>query len=170
MDEYLALAYHQERDLDCVIVRLFNTVGPRQSGQYGMVIPRFVHAALAGAPLEIHGDGTQTRTFCHVLDTVRALRGLVDEPKADGQIYNVGSPDRISIIDLARRVLEETGSSSELVEVPYEHVYGLGIEDTLHRIPSIQKITAAIGWKPERSLDEILADVIAFARRDLAPL
>jgi UDP-glucose 4-epimerase len=168
MDEYLALAYHQERDLDCVIVRLFNTVGPRQSGQYGMVIPNFVQAALAGAPLEIHGDGTQTRTFCHVLDTVAALRGLADETAADGQIYNVGSPDRISIIELARRVLEETGSSSNLVEIPYDQVYGLGIEDTLHRIPSIEKIAEAIGWTPERTLDEILSDVIAFARADLA--
>jgi nucleoside-diphosphate-sugar epimerase len=167
MDEYLALAYHQERDLDCVIVRLFNTVGPRQSGQYGMVIPKFVQAAIAGTPLEIHGDGTQTRTFCHVLDTVAALRGLTDEASADGQIYNVGSPDRISIIELARRVLDETGSSSELVEVPYDQVYGLGIEDTLHRIPSIEKIGTTIGWAPERTLDEILADVIAFARSDL---
>jgi UDP-glucose 4-epimerase len=168
MDEYLALAYHQERDLDCVIVRLFNTVGPRQSGQYGMVIPNFVQAALAGSPLEIHGDGTQTRTFCHVLDTVAALRGLADNPAADGQIYNVGSPDRISIIGLARRVLQETGSSSELVEVPYDRVYGLGIEDTLHRIPSIEKVGAAIGWAPQRTLDQILADVISFARADLA--
>jgi UDP-glucose 4-epimerase len=164
MDEYLALAYHQERNLDCVIVRLFNTVGPRQSGQYGMVIPRFVQGALAGTPLEIHGDGTQTRTFCHVLDTVAALRGLVDEPTTNGKIYNVGSPSRISIIDLAHRVLAETGSRSELVEIPYEAVYGLGIEDTLHRIPSIEKIGSAIGWSPERSLDEILADVIEFSR------
>jgi UDP-glucose 4-epimerase len=165
MDEYLALAYHQERDLDCVIVRLFNTVGPRQSGQYGMVIPKFVQAALAGTPLEIHGDGTQTRTFCHVLDTVAALTGLAEEPAADGQIYNVGSPNRISVNDLARRVLEETGSSSALVQVPYDQVYGLGIEDTLHRIPSIEKVGAAIGWQPKLTLDEILADVIAFARR-----
>jgi UDP-glucose 4-epimerase len=168
MDEYLALAYHQERDLDCVIVRLFNTVGPRQSGQYGMVVPKFVQAALTRAPLEIHGDGTQTRTFCHVLDTVGALRGLADDTTSNGQIYNVGSPDRISIVELARRVLEETESSSELVEIPYDQVYGLGIEDTLHRVPSIEKIGAAIGWAPERSLDEILADVIAFERSTIA--
>jgi UDP-glucose 4-epimerase len=168
MDEYLALAYHQERDLDCVIVRLFNTVGPRQSGQYGMVIPKFVQAALTSTPLEIHGDGTQTRTFCHVLDTVSALTGLANEPAADGQIYNVGSPNRISIQDLAGRVLEETASPSELVVVPYEQVYGLGIEDTLHRIPSIEKVSKAIGWSPLRSLDEILADVIAFERAELA--
>ena len=165
MDEYLALAYHQERDLDCVIVRLFNTVGPRQSGQYGMVIPNFVQGALAGTPLEIHGNGSQTRTFCHVQDTVRALTGLVESPAADGQIYNVGSPDRLSILELAHRVLERTGSSSELVEVPYDRVYGLGIEDTLHRVPSIEKVGAAIGWAPTRTLDDILADVIAFERR-----
>jgi len=167
MDEYLALAYHQERNLDCVIARLFNTVGPRQSGQYGMVIPRFVQGALAGTPLEIHGDGNQTRTFCHVLDTVAALRSLLDEPSTNGQIYNIGSPNRVSIVDLAHRVLEETGSKSELVPVPYDAVYGLGIEDTLHRIPSIEKIRAAVGWEPERTLDEILGDVIAYTRTSL---
>ncbi len=162
MDEYLALAYYQERNLDCVIARLFNTVGPRQSGQYGMVVARFVQAAIAGMPLEIHGDGSHTRTFCHVQDTIRALIGLMDSRAASGEIYNVGSPDRISIIDLARRVLELTGSQPELVYVPYEQVYGLGIEDTVHRVPAIDKIKAAIGWEPERSLDEILADVIKF--------
>jgi UDP-glucose 4-epimerase len=168
MDEYLALAYHQERELDCVIVRLFNTVGPRQSGQYGMVIPRFVQAAVAGMPLEIHGDGSQTRTFCHVHDTIRALHGLVESPDTNGQIYNVGSPDRISILDLAHRVLGSTGSSSELVYVPYDEVYGLGIEDTLHRVPSIEKIDGAISWAPHRSLDEILDDVIAQERERAA--
>jgi UDP-glucose 4-epimerase len=164
MDEYLALAYHQERDLDCVIVRLFNTVGPRQSGQYGMVIPRFVQGAVAGAPLEIHGDGSQTRTFCHVRDTIRALKGLMEAPATTGRIYNVGSSERISILDLAHRVLELTGSSSELVFVPYERVYGLGIEDTLHRVPSTDRVRAAIGWQPQRDLDEILDDVIRHAR------
>jgi UDP-glucose 4-epimerase len=164
MDEFLALAYHQERGLDCVIVRLFNTVGPRQSGQYGMVIPRFVHSALGGAPLEVHGDGTQTRSFCHVSDTIRALRALMDERSISGEIFNVGSTDRIRIVDLAERVLELTGSGSELVFVPYDEVYGLGIEDTLHREPSIAKIAAAIGWRPQRGLEEILADVVRHAR------
>ena len=169
MDEYLALAYHQERDLDCVIVRLFNTVGPRQSAQYGMVIPRFVQAAVTGAPLEIHGDGNQTRTFCHVQDTIRALKGLVETAETNGRIFNVGSPDRISVLELAHKVLQRTGASSELVFVPYDQVYGLGIEDTLHRVPSIEKIGDAIGWAPTRSLDEILADVIAFEQaRDRA--
>ena len=132
-----------------------------------LVIPRFVQAALAGTPLEIHGDGNQTRTFCHVLDTVVGLCGLLDEQSTNGQIYNIGSPNRVSIIDLAHRVLEETGSKTELVPVPYDAVYGLGIEDTLHRIPSIEKIRGAVGWEPERTLDEILADVIAYTRTSL---
>jgi UDP-glucose 4-epimerase len=164
MDEFLALAYSQERGLDCVIVRLFNTVGPRQSGTYGMVIPRFVERALTGSPIEIYGDGAQTRCFCHVQDTVRALTGLMDERTTSGEIYNVGSQERIGILDLARTVIERTGSSSELVHVPYDQVYEQGIEDMLHRIPSLEKVSAAIGWKPERTLDEILADVIAFTR------
>ncbi len=164
MDEYLALAYHQERELDCVIVRLFNTVGPRQSGMYGMVIPRFVERAVANRPLEIHGDGTQTRTFCHVQDTIRALIGLMESPETTGQIYNVGSPHSVSILELSRRVVDLVGSTSEVDFVPYDRVYGLGIEDTLHRIPSIEKVGAAIGWEPERSLDEILSDVITFTR------
>jgi UDP-glucose 4-epimerase len=168
MDEYLALAYRQERGLDFVIARLFNTVGPRQSGQYGMVVARFAQAAVAGAALEVHGDGSQTRTFCHVQDTIRALQSLMDTSSTSGEIFNVGSRNWISILELARRVLELTGSRSELVYVPYEQVYGLGIDDMLHRVPAIEKIEAAIGWAPERTLDEILADVIAFERAELA--
>ena len=168
MDEFLALAYHQERGLDCVIVRLFNTVGPRQSGMYGMVIPRLVERALVDGPLEIHGDGTQTRCFCHVQDTVRALVALMDDQATSGEIYNVGSQERIRILDLAQRVLDATGSTSELEFVPYDQVYGLGIEDMFHRIPSIDKVAAAIGWAPERTLDQILADVIAFTRAEQA--
>jgi UDP-glucose 4-epimerase len=164
LDEFLALAYQQERGLDCVIARLFNTVGPRQSGQYGMVIPRFVSAALAGRPLEIHGDGTQTRCFCHVQDTIRALAGLMDADGVSGQIFNVGSTERVTILDLAQRVLEATGSRSELLFVPYGAVYGQGIEDMVHRQPSIEKVSAAIGWEPARSLDEILDDVIQHTR------
>jgi len=163
MDEFLALAHHIEHDLDCVIVRLFNTVGPRQSGQYGMVIPTFVQHALAGEPLEIHGTGEQTRCFCHVADTIRALAGLMERGRS-GEIYNVGSEERISIGGLARRVLELTGSASEIEHVAYEDVYGIGIEDMLHRIPSTAKVKAEIGWEPQRSLDDILADVLAFER------
>jgi len=165
LDEFLAFAYHQERGLDCVIVRLFNTVGPRQSGQYGMVIPRFVSAALAGRQLEIHGDGTQTRCFCHVVDTIRALSTLMDAAGVDGDLFNVGSTERVSIDELAQRVLAATRSSSEIVHIPYEEVYGQGIEDMLHRQPSIEKVNRAIGWRPTRSLDEILEDVIAHIRR-----
>ena len=163
MDEFLALAHHQEQALDCVIARLFNTVGPRQSGQYGMVIPSFVRRALSGEPIEIHGDGAQTRCFCHVQDTIRALYGLMERGDA-GEIYNIGSTNRISILELAERIRELTGSSSELVYVPYDQVYGQGIEDMLHRIPAIEKINGAIGWQPERNLDTILEDVVRYTR------
>jgi UDP-glucose 4-epimerase len=165
MDEFLALALHEERGLDCVIVRLFNTVGPRQSGQYGMVIPRMVERARAGEPIEIHGDGTQTRCFCHVADVIQGLHGLVEEPSTAGEIYNVGSTESIRIRDLAERIRTATGSDSELLFVPYEQVYPHGIvEEMLHRIPAIEKIEQAIGWKPQRVLDDILADVIGSAR------
>ena len=164
LDEFLALAYHQERGLDCVIARLFNTVGPRQSGQYGMVIPRFVAAALAGRPLEIHGDGSQTRCFCHVQDTIRALAGLMDRRDLSGDIFNVGSTERVTIRELAERVLALTGSPSEIGFVPYTEVYGQGIEDMLHRQPAIEKVTGAIGWEPTQTLDDILADVVAFTK------
>jgi UDP-glucose 4-epimerase len=166
IDEFLALAYHQERGLDCVIVRLFNTVGPRQSGQYGMVIPRFVRAALANETIEIHGDGNQTRCFCHVQDTIRALVALMSRADSAGEIFNVGSQQRVSILELAARVREATDSSSELVHVPYDQVYGQGIEDMIHRMPSIEKVQAAVGWSPELGLDDILADVIASVRAD----
>jgi len=163
MDEFLALAHHTEHDLDCVIVRLFNTVGPRQSGQYGMVIPSFVQRAFANETLEIHGNGEQTRCFCHVSDTIRALAGLMNDGTS-GEIYNVGSEERISINALAHRVIDLIGSSSSVSYVAYEDVYGIGIEDMLHRIPSTAKIRAAVGWEPRRTLDEVLADVIAFER------
>ena len=164
MDELLTLAYHQERGLDGVIVRLFNTVGPRQSGQYGMVVPRFVERALSGRPLEIHGDGTQTRCFCHVADTVRALTALMDERSIVGEIFNVGSSSQIRIADLAKRVLDMTRSQSELAYIPYDQVYGQGIEDMYHRIPSTEKIKGRIGWEATLDLDVILADVIKHTR------
>jgi UDP-glucose 4-epimerase len=129
-----------------------------------MVIPRFVHSALVGAALEVHGDGTQTRSFCHVSDTIRALKGLTEATDLSGEIFNVGSSDRIRVIDLAERVLAMTGSKSELKFVPHEDVYGLGIEDVLHREPLVDKIRAAIGWRPTVGLDEILRDVIDYAK------
>jgi UDP-glucose 4-epimerase len=166
IDEFLALARHAEEGLPCVIARLFNTVGPRQSGQYGNVIPRFVEAALAGRPLEVYGDGTQTRCFCHVSDTVRALKSLMEEPAADGEIYNVGSTERVRIVDLARRVVDAAGSSSEIVFVPYEEVFARGIEEEMfHRAPSIDKIASMTGWRPTIALDGIVEDVLAAARR-----
>jgi nucleoside-diphosphate-sugar epimerase len=165
IDEFLALAWHEERALDCVIARLFNTVGPRQSGQYGMVIPRFVQSALAGRPLEVHGDGTQTRCFCHVADTVRGLKGLLEDTAKSGELFNVGSQERIAIRELAERVRTKAGSSSEITFVPYEDVFPHGsMEEMFHRVPSIEKIGAAIGWGPTRLLDEILEDVIVFER------
>jgi nucleoside-diphosphate-sugar epimerase len=160
MDEHLALSYHLERGLDAVVVRLFNTVGPRQSGRYGMVIPRFVERALAGEPLEVHGDGTQTRSFCHVSDTVRALCDLMDASAIGGEIFNVGSSERVSILELAERVKRATGSDSPIEFVPYERVYDQGIEDTLHREPATGKIRDAIGWQTTLDLDRIIADVI----------
>jgi UDP-glucose 4-epimerase len=164
MDEFLALAHHQERGLDCIIVRLFNTVGPRQSGQYGMVIPNFVHNAIAGRTIEIHGDGHQTRCFCHVGDTIRALQGLMDARELSGDIFNVGSQNKISILELAERIKTATGSDSEIRYIAYEDVYGQGIEDMIHRQPSTRKINGAIGWEPEHDLEQILADVIAHIR------
>ena len=170
MDELLALAYHQERGLDCVIARLFNTVGPRQSSQYGMVIPRFVERALAGAPLEVYGDGTQTRCFCHVADAVEALTSLMEAPAASGEIYNVGSERPIRILDLARRVIEMTHSESEVDFIPHREVYGQGIEDMYHRIPATDKIAAALGWRASLDLDVILADAIKDARTRSIPV
>jgi UDP-glucose 4-epimerase len=170
LDEFLALAYHQERGLDCVVTRLFNTVGPRQSGQYGMVIPNFVTNALAGRPLEIHGDGSQTRCFCHVQDTIRALQGLMDEREISGEIFNIGATERITILELARKIIALTGSESELTLIPYDQVYGQGIEDMLHRAPSLEKITAAIGWQPTHTLDEILAEVVDAVRHAPMPV
>jgi UDP-glucose 4-epimerase len=170
MDEFLALALLEERGLDCVIARLFNTVGPRQSGQYGMVIPRMVERALSGGPIEVHGDGTQTRCFCHVADVIAALHALVEEPATRGEIYNVGSTESIRILDLAERIRTATGSDSEIVFVPYEEVYPQGvIEEMLHRVPSIEKIGAAIGWRPQGGLDEILGDVIESVRSRATP-
>jgi UDP-glucose 4-epimerase len=169
MDEFLALARHEEDGLQCVIARLFNTVGPRQSPEYGNVIPRFVQAALAGAPLEVHGDGLQTRCFCHVSDTVRALAGLMAEPAANGGIFNVGSTESVTIRELAERTIDATGSSSELVYVPYDEVYTHGIDEMFQRMPAIDKIAATVGWQPTVSLDEILRELIATRREEPVP-
>ena len=168
VDEILAFAYHKERDLPSVVVRLFNTVGPRQSPAYGMVVPRLVRQALADEPITVFGDGTQSRCFCHVGDVVQALIGLVDEPKAVGEAFNVGSPEEITILDLAQTIIERTGSSSEITLIPYEQAYESGFEDMQRRVPDTTKIRELTGWQPTRNLDEILDETIAEARHELA--
>src|SRR5437763_1108418 len=165
IDEFLAMAYWRERDLPIAVVRLFNTVGPRQTGSYGMVLPRLVGQALAGEPLTVYGDGRQMRCFCHVADVVKALSGLLCEPRAAGNVFNVGSTEEVSIAGLARRIIEHTGSSSEISMIPYEEVYGDGFEDMFRRVPDIAKIKSWTGWSPSRSLDEIIDDVADDLRR-----
>lgn len=163
VDEILAYAYHRERSLPTIVVRLFNTVGPRQSPAYGMVIPRFVRQALAGEPLTVYGDGTQTRCFCHVDDVVDALIRLLNEPKATGDVFNVGSSEEISIEELARRVIARTGGRSTVVHLPYEVAYEVGFEDMDRRVPDVSKVEALTGWRATHNLNEILEDVIAEA-------
>jgi UDP-glucose 4-epimerase len=160
IDEFLAIAYWKERKLPTVIGRLFNTVGPRQTGRYGMVIPNFVTQALAGRPLTVYGDGTQRRCFCHVGDVVRALADLMRREDVYGEVFNIGAEEEIEIRKLAERVVELTGSSSEITLVPYDVAYEEGFEDMLRRLPDTAKIRERIGWQPTRSLDEMLADVI----------
>jgi nucleoside-diphosphate-sugar epimerase len=163
-DEILGFAYHRERDLPLVIVRLFNTVGPRQTGAYGMVLPRFVSQALAGEPLTVYGDGKQSRCLCHVSDVVDALLRLIDEPRAEGEAFNVGSTEEISILDLAQRVIEEAGSSSTVELVPYESVFPKGFEDMRRRVPDISKIRSLVEWQPTRSLGEIIRELADHAQ------
>jgi UDP-glucose 4-epimerase len=165
IDEFLAMAYSRERGLPITVVRLFNTVGPRQTGSYGMVVPRLVGQALAGKPLSVYGDGSQTRCFCHVADVVRGLEGLLDDEGAWGNVFNVGSTAEISILELARRVIELTGSQSEIALTPYDEVYGPGFEDMYRRVPDISKVNKLIGWSPKHSLDQIIADVAEDLRR-----
>jgi UDP-glucose 4-epimerase len=164
IDEYLALAYRKERGLPVVIGRLFNTVGPRQTGRYGMVVPSFVRQALAGEPITVHGDGGQRRCFCHVKDVVRAVADLMATEEAMGEVFNVGSTDEITIIDLAERVRRACRSDSEIRLVPYEEAYDAGFEDMRRRIPDITKIGELLGWRPTRALDGILEDVIESQR------
>jgi UDP-glucose 4-epimerase len=170
IDEFLALAYYKERQLPTVVARLFNTVGPRQTGQYGMVIPRFVRAALAGRDLHVHGDGRQSRCFGHVKDVVRALADLMATDEHYGNVFNVGSTEEITIMDLARRVVALTGSESDIATIPYEEAYEEGFEDMARRVPDITKIGDALGWRPTRTLDDVLSDVIEFERTKSLPI
>lgn len=169
VDEILAYAYHRERGLPTIVVRLFNTVGPRQSPAYGMVIPRFVRQALAGEPLTVYGDGTQTRCFCHVADVVDALVRLLDEPRAEGDVFNVGSSEEISIGALASLVIARTGSRSEIVKLPYDIAYQVGFEDMARRVPDAAKVSGLTGWNAKRALADVLDDVIEEARLELPP-
>lgn len=164
IDEFLALAYWKEKKLPVVIVRLFNTVGPRQTGRYGMVIPRFVTQALAGKDLTVYGDGSQTRCFCYVEDVVGALMGSSLEARAVGGVFNIGSEEEISILDLAKKVLALTRSKSNIKMIPYDEAYSEGFEDMHRRVPNISKVQALIGFKPKTGLDEILRKVIEYCR------
>ena len=165
MDEFLALAYDKQFGVPVVICRFFNTVGPRQTGMYGMVIPRFAQQAVTGQPLTVYGDGQQTRCFCDVQDTVRAVVALAAEPRAVGEIFNVGSGEEITILDLARRVLARSGGHSEIKLIPYDQAYEAGFEDIRRRVPDTYKIKTLIGWQPTIPLDQTLDQVIAQFRQ-----
>ncbi|MFV0387894.1 MAG: NAD-dependent epimerase/dehydratase family protein, partial [Pyrinomonadaceae bacterium] len=157
--EFLALAHWKETRLPVVVVRLFNTVGPRQTGQYGMVVPRFVNAALKNEPVPVYGDGMQTRCFGHVSDVVDGLVKLIDTPEAYGQVVNIGNPEEISIKALAEKAIEMTGSESAIQFLTYDEVYGEGFEDMERRVPSIDRAQSLIGFNPTRTLDDIINDV-----------
>jgi len=165
IDEFLALAYWKERKLPIVIVRLFNTVGPRQTGQYGMVLPTFVRQALAGQPITVFGDGKQSRSFTYVGDVVEALVALASEPRAIGEVFNIGNTGEVTIADLAARVKTLTGSSSPIHYVPYDEAYEAGFEDMPRRVPDISKLCALIGYRPKLELDEIIQTVIEHIRQ-----
>jgi len=160
IDEFLALAYWKEKKLPVIIVRFFNTVGPRQTGRYGMVIPNFVRQGLAGQSITVHGDGTQTRSFCHVSDIVEALIRLVQEPKAIGEVFNIGNDHEITIMALAEKVRTLTGGRSTIVTIPYDQAYEAGFEDMPRRVPDLRKIQALVGYAPKANLDDILRGVI----------
>jgi UDP-glucose 4-epimerase len=169
IDEFLALAYHRERRLPVIVVRLFNTVGPRQTGRYGMVIPTFVRQALAGEPLTVYGDGRQTRSFTYVGDVVDGLIRLVSEPRAVGGVFNIGNTQELSILDLAERVRSLTESRSEIVLIPYDQAYEAGFEDMPRRVPDLRKIHDLIGYEPRVMLDDILRRVVDHTRAALQP-
>jgi UDP-glucose 4-epimerase len=164
VDEFLGLAYHREKELPVIVLRLFNTVGPRQTGQYGMVIPRFVGWALAGEPIQVYGTGKQSRCFCNVADTVRAIVQLADEPAAVGEIFNIGTDEGITIEELAFKIKAMTASPSEVVYVPYDEAYAPGFEDMDRRMPDIGKVERTIGWRPTITLDRTLEQVIEYVR------
>ena len=164
LDEFLSLAYFKKKGLPVVIVRFFNTVGPRQTGRYGMVIPRFIKQALNNLPITVYGDGKQTRSFSYAGDVAREVIDLMNHPEAIGDVFNIGNPQGITIENLARKIKEMTDSQSEIVCIPYEQAYGEGFEDMRHRVPDITKINTLIGFTPKVSLEEILEETIEFVR------
>ncbi len=167
IDEFLALAYHKETDLPVVLFRLFNTVGPRQSGQYGMVLPRFVNWAIRDEPILVYGDGDQQRCFCNVKDVICAIHGLSESPDATGKVFNIGSTEEISIYQLAERARDRAGSSSEIRLIPYEEAYEVGFEDFRRRVPSLDKIQHTIEWTPTISLDATIDQIIDYQRKEM---
>jgi UDP-glucose 4-epimerase len=168
IDEFLGFAHHSQFGLPVLIVRLFNTVGERQTGQYGMVIPRFVKAALLGVPLEVFGDGKQSRCFAYVKDVIDGMTALANDNSAYGDVYNVGSDQEISIGDLAHTIKEMTGSISDIRYIPYENVYGHGFDDMRRRVPSLEKIHKKVKYKPKTSLEKTLAIIIDYFSKELA--
>jgi UDP-glucose 4-epimerase len=166
IDEFLALAYHKEIGLPVVIFRLFNTVGPRQTGQYGMVLPRFVQAALKNQPIQVYGDGQQSRCFCNVRDVVEGIYGLADSPAAVGEIFNIGTQEEVTITELAERVRARANSQSEIRYVPYDEAYEAGFEDFRRRVPSLEKIRGAIEWEPTTPLDTTIDEIITYYRQE----
>jgi UDP-glucose 4-epimerase len=162
LDEFLALAYHEDKQLPVTIFRLFNTVGPRQMGHYGMVVPRFVQAALAGEAITVYDDGQQSRCFANVFDVVDAIIRLGTAPDTIGEVYNIGSKEEVTILQLAERVKAATNSTSEIVRVPYEEAYKIGYEDMRRRVPNIDKIKAALGWQATTELDETIRQMIEY--------
>ena len=165
VDEFLTMAYWRERSLPTTVARLFNTVGPRQTGNYGMVVPRLVGQALAGEALTVFGDGRQTRCFCHVADVVEAIYGLTCHESAYGQVFNVGATTELSILELAQRITQITGSASEIAFIPYDEAYSEGFEDMYRRVPDTTKLHALLGWRPARTLEDIIRDVVEHSRR-----
>jgi len=164
IDEFYAFELHKKSALEVTIVRLFNTVGPGQSGVYGMVLPRFVKAALTGEPLLVYGDGSQSRSFCAVSDVVEALDSIMNTSESVGQAYNIGSTDEISIKDLAQKVIDVTGSKSQIIFKKHNEVFGENFEEPARRVPDISKISKAIGWQPKKNLEAIILEVAEFTK------
>lgn len=167
IDEFLALAYSRQKNTPTFVTRFFNTVGPRQTGRYGMVIPRFVEQALTGQPITVYGDGTQSRCFVHVLDVVRAVTQLMDTGDSVGEVYNIGNPEEVTMLDLARRIIERTNSRSAIELIPFEDAYGPDFEDMQRRVPDVTKLAKIVDWAKLRTLDEILESVIESKRFEI---